>query len=129
MNRFVAIFLVLAAAAVAQTNRGSIAGTVTDPSSSVVPGATVNVTNIGTNEVRTTTTAGNGTFSASPTSNQSNTASKFQAQGFKKEVDRPRQGRHRVHRHGERQAGDRLGGYQGHRGSVGGHDRHCSPAR
>ena len=50
MNRFVAIFVFLAVAAVAQTNRGSISGTVVDPSKSAVPGATVKVINIGTND-------------------------------------------------------------------------------
>ena len=34
----------------AQTNRGSIAGTVTDPCQAVVPNATVTITNVGTNE-------------------------------------------------------------------------------
>ena len=57
MNRLVAIFLVLASTAFAQTNRGSIAGTVTDPTSAIVPGATIKVTNIGTNQVRTVTAA------------------------------------------------------------------------
>ncbi len=61
--RLVALSLVLASAALAQTNRGSISGTVTDPSSAVVPGATVKVTNLGTNEIRTATSAANGTFS------------------------------------------------------------------
>src|SRR5690349_2786727 len=44
----------------AQTNRGGIAGTITDQTQSVVPNATI--TNVGTNEVRTAKTAGNGTY-------------------------------------------------------------------
>jgi hypothetical protein len=55
-----ALFSVLSL--LAQTNRGGIAGTVTDPSQSVVPNATVTITNAGTNEVRTAKTAGNGTY-------------------------------------------------------------------
>src|SRR5271165_935108 len=85
MNRLVAIFLVLAAAVFAQTNRGSIAGTVTDPSNSVVPGATVRVTNIGTNQVRTATTAGNGEFSVADLEPVEYRL-EITAQGFKKEV-------------------------------------------
>src|ERR1039457_2984504 len=64
MFRLVAIVLLSALSMVAQTNRGGIAGTITDQSQSVVPGATVTITNIGTNEVRTATTAGNGTYDA-----------------------------------------------------------------
>src|SRR5580658_1189972 len=85
MNRFVAIFVFLAVAAVAQTNRGSITGTVTDPSTAVVPGATVKVINIGTNEPRTVTTANNGTFSVTdlePVEYRIEIAAK----GFKKEI-------------------------------------------
>jgi Carboxypeptidase regulatory-like domain/TonB-dependent Receptor Plug Domain len=52
MTRLVAISLLAASALLAQTNRGSITGTVTDVSKAVVAGATITVTNIGTNEVR-----------------------------------------------------------------------------
>ncbi len=85
MHRLVAISLALAAAAFAQTNRGSITGTVTDPSSSVVPGATVKVTDIGTNQVRTATTAGNGGFSVADLEPVEYRI-EVTAQGFKKEV-------------------------------------------
>ena len=85
MNRLVAIFLVLAAAAFAQTNRGGIAGTVTDPTSAVVPGATIKVTNIGTNQVRTVTAAGNGAFSVADLEPVEYRL-EVSAQGFKKEV-------------------------------------------
>jgi hypothetical protein len=85
MNRFVAIFVFLAAAVFAQTNRGSITGTVTDPSTAVVPGATVKVVNIGTNEPRTVTTAANGTFSVTDLEPVEYRI-EIQAQGFKKEI-------------------------------------------
>jgi hypothetical protein len=62
MTRLVAIAVLAALPAIAQTNRGAIAGTVTDASQAVVPNATVTITNVGTNEVRTTKTAGNGTY-------------------------------------------------------------------
>ncbi len=62
MNRLVASILLCAVAVCAQTNRGEITGTVTDPSGSIIPGATVTITNLGTNEVRKTSTAGNGKF-------------------------------------------------------------------
>lgn len=45
-----------------QTGTSSIRGTVTDASGSVVPGATVTLTNTQTNAVRTTKTGGEGTF-------------------------------------------------------------------
>jgi hypothetical protein len=63
MNRLVAIILFAALSLTAQTNRGSIAGTITDATQAVVPNAKITVTNVGTNEVRTTTSAGNGTYS------------------------------------------------------------------
>ena len=47
----------------AQSDRGSLTGTVTDPGGAVVPGARVAVTNIGTGEVRETTTSDVGIYS------------------------------------------------------------------
>ncbi len=85
MHRLVAIVLVSAVGAFAQTNRGSIAGTVTDPSSAVVPGAVVKVTNIGTNQVRSVTVAGNGAFSVADLEPVEYRL-EITAQGFKKEV-------------------------------------------
>ena len=41
--------LILSLAIIGQTNKGGITGTVTDAKGSAVPGATVTITNIGTN--------------------------------------------------------------------------------
>src|SRR5262252_7400265 len=58
------LFTILLAATtlMAQTFRGTILGTVTDPSGNVVAGATVQVKNIGTGLERTTTTSGDGSY-------------------------------------------------------------------
>src|SRR6185436_5553207 len=48
----------------AQTNKGGIAGTVSDKSGAVVPGATVVVTNLGTGETIRLTTSDKGTYAA-----------------------------------------------------------------
>jgi hypothetical protein len=56
--------LLICTVAVAQTNKGGIAGTVTDRSGAVVPGATVTIASIGTGETFTLTTSDKGTFSA-----------------------------------------------------------------
>ena len=48
----------------AQTNRGSIAGTVVDKTGAVVPGATVTVTNVGTNEMIRIATSEAGVYTA-----------------------------------------------------------------
>ena len=61
--RLVAIFVLLTAATLmAQTFRGTILGTVTDPSGAVVSGATVKVRNVGTGQERTTTTSADGSY-------------------------------------------------------------------
>ena len=57
-----AIFVLLASPLKAQTFYGSIVGTVTDVSCAVVPGATVTVTNLGTNEKRTVQTDASGNY-------------------------------------------------------------------
>ena len=46
----------------AQSNTGSITGVVTDPNGAVVPNATVNIINQGTNEKRTVTTESDGRY-------------------------------------------------------------------
>jgi len=65
INKRFALFLPLLAmlpAANAQTVTGSVAGTVVDPGGSLIVGATVQLTNEVTKQVREFTTAGNGTF-------------------------------------------------------------------
>src|SRR5579864_6469386 len=58
------IFVLLAAAGVsAQTFRGTILGTVTDPSGAVIAGAKVTVKNLGTGLERTTETSADGSYS------------------------------------------------------------------
>ena len=58
------LFVLLAAVSVsAQTFRGTILGTVTDPSGAVVAGAQVTVKNTGTGLLRSTTTSGDGSYS------------------------------------------------------------------
>ena len=49
---------------VGQTNRGGISGTVTDSTGAVVSGATVTITNVGTNQVSKLTTSESGSYSA-----------------------------------------------------------------
>ena len=60
-KRIIAVvgFLLLAATTMfGQGGTGQISGTVTDPNGAVVSGASVKVTNAGTNFQRTTTTSG-----------------------------------------------------------------------
>jgi hypothetical protein len=54
--------LCLTPAALGQTTRATLTGTVTDPNGAVVPGATVSVTNVATNIVTTTHTNENGIY-------------------------------------------------------------------
>jgi hypothetical protein len=51
-------------ATLAQTNRGGITGTVRDTSGAVIPGATVMITNVGTNQAFELTTSDAGVYSA-----------------------------------------------------------------
>ena len=62
--RYLAVvgILLLSAMLVAQTFRGTILGTVTDPSGAVVGGATVKVRNVGTGIERTATTTPDGSY-------------------------------------------------------------------
>jgi hypothetical protein len=57
--------LLLQPLAFAQTHRGSVRGTVTDPNGAVIVGATVTATNKETNEKRTATSGGDGEFTIS----------------------------------------------------------------
>lgn len=49
---------------IGQTNKGGITGTVADPKGLAVPGATVTITNVGTNTSMVLTTSGSGSFTA-----------------------------------------------------------------
>ena len=61
--RIVLVFVLLAAVSLsAQTFRGTILGTVTDPSGAVVAGAKVTVKNVGTGLERTTETSADGSY-------------------------------------------------------------------
>jgi hypothetical protein len=85
MNRLVVTLLLGAIALFAQTNRGGISGTVTDQTQAVLPGATVTITNLGTNEVRKVKTSQEGTFSA-PDLEPVTYRVEVESQGFKKAV-------------------------------------------
>jgi outer membrane receptor protein involved in Fe transport len=61
--RILGLFLLCAVAVSAQTNKGGISGTVQDPNGAAVPGATVTVTNLGTNQSTKATTSETGAFS------------------------------------------------------------------
>ena len=62
--RIFLVFVLLAAASLpAQTFRGTILGTVTDPSGAVVAGAKVTAKNTGTGLERATQTSGDGSYS------------------------------------------------------------------
>ena len=62
-NLLVLMLLAAAVGVSAQTFRGTILGTVTDPSGAVVAGAQVTVKNTGTGLSRSTTTSGDGSYS------------------------------------------------------------------
>src|SRR5215471_3726845 len=85
MNRLVAIALWSAFSVFAQTNRGSINGTVTDQTGGVIAGASVTVTNRGTNEVRKVTTSDIGAFSV-PNLEPVTYRLEAESKGFKKQV-------------------------------------------
>ena len=62
--RIIVMFVLLAAVSLsAQTFRGTILGTATDPSGAVVAGATVTVKNVATGLERTTETSADGSYS------------------------------------------------------------------
>ncbi len=62
---FMAWIVILATVAFAQSDRATITGTVKDATSAVVPGVEVQVTNVGTNDVETTTTDNDGVYRVS----------------------------------------------------------------
>ncbi len=59
-----AVVLLCAVVALAQTNRGGISGTVVDSTGAAIPGATVTITNLGTNHTLTLVTSDTGTYAA-----------------------------------------------------------------
>ena len=63
--QIIAAILLSAVAAVGQTNRGGISGTVMDQNGAAIPGATVTVTNVGTGQKQTLTTSEDGAFQVS----------------------------------------------------------------
>ncbi|HEX7294682.1 MAG TPA: carboxypeptidase-like regulatory domain-containing protein, partial [Pyrinomonadaceae bacterium] len=58
------LILLFMTSALAQTERGTIVGVVTDSNDAVVPGATVTITNVATNVSQTLTTNGEGVYEA-----------------------------------------------------------------
>lgn len=62
--RLLTLVCLSAVAAFAQTNRGGITGTIFDKTGAVIPGATVTVTNVGTNRAEKFTTSAEGAYTA-----------------------------------------------------------------
>ncbi|WP_213806096.1 carboxypeptidase-like regulatory domain-containing protein [Granulicella sp. dw_53] len=62
----VGIFLALTVSAIAQVEKGRFVGRITDPQDAGVPGASVKVTNAGTNIVQTAVADGSGNFVITP---------------------------------------------------------------
>ena len=58
------LLAVLVTTSVAQTNKATITGTVTDPNGAVIAGATVKIVNVNTRAERTVTTNEDGTYNA-----------------------------------------------------------------
>jgi outer membrane receptor protein involved in Fe transport len=61
--RTLGLFLLCVVAVSAQTNKGGISGTVVDANGAAVPGASVTITNLGTNQAAKVTTSETGAFS------------------------------------------------------------------
>jgi outer membrane receptor protein involved in Fe transport len=83
--QILALVCICAVVALGQTNKGGISGTVIDPNGAAVPGATVTVTNLGTNQSSTVTTSESGAFSVSSLDPVSYSVT-VEAPGFKKSV-------------------------------------------
>src|SRR6266478_2980118 len=62
---FIILTLFSALSIIGQSNKGGIAGTVTDSNGGLVAGATVTITNAGTNQSQTVTTSESGSFTVS----------------------------------------------------------------
>ena len=65
LTKIFIFILLLSAVIIGQTNKGSITGTVTDQKGAAIPGATVTITSVGTNQKITLTTSDSGNFTAS----------------------------------------------------------------
>jgi hypothetical protein len=85
MKKIAITALWLSLAAWAQTERGNITGAVTDASGAAVPGATVTITNLATNQSVTVTSTGAGDFNGANLP-PGNYRLEFSATGFKKTV-------------------------------------------
>ena len=64
LTALVAIFVLFTGTALAQSETGSISGTVLDPTGATVPGAKVTIKNVGTNASRSLTTNADGIYTA-----------------------------------------------------------------
>lgn len=62
--RSLALILICTIAALGQTNKGGISGTVLDANGAAIPGAKVVITNLGTNQAVTLVTSDDGAYSA-----------------------------------------------------------------
>ena len=85
MNRLVATLLFTSWVLCGQTNRGSITGTVMDQTKAAIAGASITITNLGTNEVRKLTSAENGSYAAADLEPVTYSV-QVEAAGFKKAV-------------------------------------------
>src|ERR1700730_15816308 len=63
--QILALFLLCVVVASAQTNKGGISGTVMDANGAAIAGASVTITNIGTNQTQKVTTSDSGSFQTS----------------------------------------------------------------
>ena len=83
--KLVVCVLICSIAIVAQSNQGGISGTVFDPNGAVVPGATVVITDLGTQRTTTLTTTESGTYIARSLE-PVNYSVRVEAKGFKKAI-------------------------------------------
>ena len=83
--RILAIVILGIVSSFAQTNKGGISGTVTDTDGEAIPGATVTITNLGTNQKLTLTTSESGSYSATSL-DPVNYSVMVEAQGFKRSL-------------------------------------------
>jgi hypothetical protein len=91
LNFAIITFLVIAVCVPfshAQTSFGTITGSITDPTGALVPNATVTITNLGTNGVRTLTTDDSGSYNV-PSLSPGQYVVKATAQGFSTQQGTP----------------------------------------